>query len=71
MTHSDYWDNHHSNQEPQECSLEPDELIRETKKTILYRFKKKEIWIPKAVHEIFDDGTIVVNQWFAEKEGLI
>ena len=37
----------------------------------LYDIGGREIWIPYSVHEQFDDGTVMVERWFAEKEELI
>lgn len=52
--------------------------IRETAKAILVRMDDdRELWIPKSVvddaSEVYRDGhegELVVQQWWAEKEGL-
>jgi hypothetical protein len=61
------------------CTLGDGKIIRETDKAVLARIKDKEIWIPKScIHddsEAFssaedqNEGTIVVKQWWAEKNG--
>ena len=53
-----------------------DRVIRTTQAAVLVRFKNlKEVWIPRSVCECGDelskgDTDIVVQGWFAEKEGL-
>jgi len=53
--------------------------MRETPRALLVRFRSgAEAWIPKSqIHddsEVFDAsedlGTLIVSQWFADKEGL-
>lgn len=52
----------------------------ETAKALLVRIESKSYWLPKsAIHddsEVFDgldnsEGKLVVQQWWAEKEGLV
>lgn len=71
MWEPEYWD--YDNEEPEDEYYEffPDGRICETQKAILYRLEGREIWIPKSVHEVFDDSSIIIDGWFAEKEGLI
>ena len=54
------------------------ECIRETDKALLVNSEYGELWIPKSqihddseVYEDGDDGELVVNLWFAEKEGWV
>lgn len=54
------------------------EVVQETTEAILVQFpSRKETWIPKSQvtddSEVWEDGqygTLVVTDWFAEKEGL-
>lgn len=49
-------------------------LVRETALAALYLIDGEERWIPKSVIEGGDtdeDGTLRVQTWFAEKEGLV
>lgn len=52
--------------------------LRETDKALFCDVEGREVWIPKS--QIDDDsevyaqghsGLLVINEWFAEKEGLI
>jgi hypothetical protein len=51
---------------------------QETDKAILVKFEDgSKSWIPKSVidddsevYQMGTDGTLIVKQWFAEKEGL-
>lgn len=53
--------------------------VRETEKALLIEIEGTEHWVPKAVihadSEVFDaddnsEGDLVLEEWFAEKEGL-
>lgn len=53
------------------------ECKKETEMAILVEIEDEEFWIPKSVisddsevHSEGDKGTLVVPEWFAEKEGL-
>jgi len=53
------------------------EVKKETEKALLVEIEGEEFWIPKSlihddseVHSEDDKGTLVVPEWFAEKEGL-
>jgi len=63
-------------------SLGTGRALRETDKALLVELELHEctIWIPKSqIHddsEVFDaddnaEGNVVVERWFAEKEGLV
>jgi hypothetical protein len=50
---------------------------KETPKALLVEIEGEDFWIPKSVidddsevHSEGDIGTLVVPEWFAEKEGL-
>lgn len=53
--------------------------IRETDKAVLFELDGEEIWIPKSVihadsevwSESDEPGSLVVNRWWAEKNGYI
>jgi len=52
--------------------------LRESAKALLVEIEGEESWIPKSQidddSEVFaqgDSGMLVVNEWWAEKEGLI
>jgi len=51
-------------------------LIHETEKAWLFLIQDEEVWIPKSQGqwELHDDaesdGTLELNKWFAEKEGI-
>ena len=57
----------------------PATIIRETEKAILCDVgKDKLVWIPKStvdddseIWKVGESGEITINEWFAEKEGLI
>lgn len=60
-------------------SIDDAECLHETAKAILVRIEAgKEYWVPKSVVSEEDSevnapgdvGTLVVQKWFAEKEGL-
>jgi hypothetical protein len=51
---------------------------RQTPKAILCEVKGRELWIPQSqihedseVYQDGDEGTLVVSEWFAEKENLV
>lgn len=53
-------------------------VITETAKAILVNVDEKEIWCPKSaihddseVYKMGTSGTLIVQQWWAEKEGLV
>ncbi len=60
------------------CEVDDVECIRETDDAILVQLHDgEEKWIPKSVlhddsevTEKGDEGTLVVHQWFADKEDL-
>lgn len=53
-----------------------DRVIKTTRSAVLVRFENlKEVWIPRSVCECGDDLSagdrdIVVEEWFADQEGL-
>jgi hypothetical protein len=54
------------------------ECIRESGKAILVTRGRREMWVPKSVihddSEVYEDGhhgTLVLQTWWAEKEGLL
>ena len=47
-----------------------DEKIKETSLAVLYTIGGEQVWIPKSVHDDFDDGSLAVQKWWAEKEGI-
>jgi hypothetical protein len=52
--------------------IEYDELKHETDMAYLVIIDGDEVWIPKSVCELDEDNQIIeVQEWFAEKEGLI
>lgn len=61
------------------CTLGDGKIIRQTEKAVLALIKDKEIWIPiSCIHDDSEaystdadhsEGTIVVKQWWAEKNG--
>lgn len=61
------------------CTLGDGKIIRETDKAVLACINDKEIWVPKScIHDDSEayssvegenEGTIVVKQWWAEKNG--
>ena len=60
--------------ETEEVSIKVDKVIidnPERHKAALYQIDNREIWIPYSVHEYFDDGTVMVQEWWAIKEELI
>jgi len=49
-----------------------DKKIVETEQAVLIAIDTENQWIPfSVIEEDFDDGSMEVKQWFAEKEGLI
>lgn len=51
-----------------------DRIVHQTALAILYDFGDQEAWVPKSVVEDDDgeDGGVVeIQEWFAEKEGLL
>ena len=53
------------------------ECVKETEKAILVDIEGDEYWIPKSqvdddseVYEEDTEGTLVISEWFANKEGL-
>ena len=40
-------------------------------KAVLYVIDGDEYWLPRSVIDDFEDGTVAVARWFAEKEGLV
>lgn len=46
------------------------ELRHETDAAYLFFDGAKEVWCPKSITEIEQDGTVIVPEWFAIKEGL-
>ena len=40
-------------------------------KAVLYVIEGDEYWLPRSVIDDFEDGTVAVARWFAEKEGLV
>ena len=55
---------------PEEVFVEVEEKLYETEKAVLYRIDIDDVWVPRSVHEEYDDGTILVQKWWAEKEGI-
>ena len=60
-----------------DVEIEDVQAIRETEKALLCQIKGEEIWVPRSqireesdVKDAGDDGTLVVSNWFATKEGL-
>ena len=47
-----------------------DGIKYESAKAVLFIFDDENVWIPKTVITEYDDTTVNVQQWFAEKEGL-
>lgn len=52
--------------------------IRETAKALLCVIESEETWIPKSVihddsevYAVGDEGTLIVLEWFAKKEGYL
>lgn len=62
-----------------ECvEFESVRCISQTQKAILVRIDDKEHWIPQTMidddSEVWrkgDEGTLVIREWFAVKEGLV
>ncbi len=55
--------------------LKYDEIIAQTEKAILFRFDKKEVWLPKSVienHEELEDdgGEVSIQYWIVQERGL-
>jgi hypothetical protein len=48
-----------------------DYILKKTEQAVLYKIDDREVWIPKSVHEDFEDGSLAVQEWFAIKEELI
>ena len=58
-------------------SIEDVECVKETAQAICCVIDGEEKWIPKSVigddSEVFeegDEGTLVIHEWFAEKENI-
>lgn len=54
------------------------EGLKETDLALLVELDGEEVWIPKSVidddsevYRVGDEGTLVVHEWWAEKEGLV
>lgn len=58
---------------PTETVLIPfDTIFYETDLATRFDIDGRQIWIPKSVIEdVYDDNTVEVARWFAEKEELI
>lgn len=53
------------------------ECIHETAQAVLCRIGSRELWVPQSqidddseVYQLGDIGTLVITEWFAEREGL-
>jgi hypothetical protein len=55
------------------------EPLHETERAVLFSIEGEELWVPKScIHEDSEcysmesgPGLLVVNEWWAEKEGLV
>ena len=63
--------------ENQVVEIEDVTCTKETEKAILVEVQNEEFWIPKSliadtseVNCKGDEGTLVIPEWFAEKEGI-
>jgi len=45
--------------------------VRETDQAVLFNIEGDEFWIPKSVIDDMDECMVVVQKWFAKKEGFI
>lgn len=54
-------------------SIDIDSIEAETDLAILVSIDDEKVWIPRSVCKVDedDDNILSVEQWFAEKEGLI
>jgi len=45
--------------------------VHETDHAVLFNIEGDEFWIPKSVIDDMDECMVVVQKWFAKKEGFI
>ncbi len=56
--------------EPEQVIVHYEKRLCASDRAVRYLINGKEQWIPKSVHDDFEDGSLSVHRWFAEKEGL-
>lgn len=57
--------------EEKEAIVYYDRILRHSAEAILYKIDNRDVWIPKSLHDDFEDGSLAVAEWFAIKEELI
>ena len=46
-------------------------IVHQTDRGILIDDGTRQAWLPKALTEVNDDGTVTVSEWLAKHKGLI
>jgi len=49
--------------------IDVDRFVAETEKALLFEIDDDDFWVPKSVTVTYEDTFVVVDRWWAEKQG--